>query len=146
MFSVCINSQYCTDFSRGKDLYYPLFSWKLWMQSDFHFFLEFLLLIRICLIKGFIWGIQSPPCYNNYLLILGREKQTNRENRTSIWFAVPFICAFVGWFFCVPCPGIEPTTLEQDTAIISYPARVEKGFSLTFLQKYFNSHNGSVHW
>lgn len=48
-----------------------------------------------------------------------REGQRKRgERREERWFVVPCTYVFTGWFFYVPCLGIEHTTFEyQDGAL-----------------------------
>ena len=72
-----------------------------------------------------------------------REREAGRERQRG-QFVVPLTCKFIGWFLCVPWPGIEPATLAYwDDAVnnwITWPGqciifdRVTKAWELNTLQ------------
>ena len=63
-------------------------------------------------------------CIFKLYLLIFRDSWRERVRQRNIDLLFPLFIAFIGWFLCVPWPGIEPATLEyQDDALINWATR-----------------------
>ena len=69
--------------------------------------------------------IQRPLflCLCVCVLLIHFIDRERRRERQKHRFVIPLIYSFIGWFLCVPWPGVKPTTLAyQDDALTNWTA------------------------